>query len=202
VRALTYLSGKAHAWHQPQHNRVISRVAFGLPSSAQSSGVFVAFRDSHSSSLSWPYCSAGQPQSMSLLLHHSSLSLPIPRSPRSHSECFPAWPKSSRLPSDRNRRISYSAWGPCDWLNTTRLQRRSCSANLSKTPVWSRPFDKSSVRVKQPRNEMLNQSNFRPDSQSLTAFEQDKISVTRTSGESAEHPCRMLKKAVQQGRSE
>ena len=52
------------------------------------------------------YCSGGQPQSMSLLLHRSSLSPPTPRSPRSHSECFHKLLNSSLLPTDRNRRVT------------------------------------------------------------------------------------------------
>ena len=78
---------------------------------------------------------------MSLPLHHSSLSLPFLKSPRSHSECFHSWPDSSLRPSSRNRRGTLSAWDRGDWLNTTRLPRHSCSANLSETPVWSRSFD-------------------------------------------------------------
>jgi hypothetical protein len=42
-----------------------------------------------------------------------------------------------------------SAWDRGDWLNTTRLQNRSCSANLSKTLVWNRYSDKSCVTLKQ-----------------------------------------------------
>lgn len=87
---------------------------------------------------------------MSLLLHHSSLSLPILRSPRSHSEGFPTWPDPSRLPADRNRHISYSAWGRGDWLNTIQLRNRSCSANLSKTPAWNHYSGNSAVTVERP----------------------------------------------------
>jgi hypothetical protein len=67
------------------------------------------------------------------------------------------------------------------------LAGHSCSANLSETPVWSQSFDKSSVRIKQPRC-----------GKKLSA-KQKVRSCTQTY---VEYSSRMLKKAVQQGRSE
>ena len=104
---------------------------------------------------------------MSLLLHHFSLSPPTPRSPRSHFEHFHRMPNSSHPPTDRSRRVTSSDWDPGGWRTTTQLQRRSSSANLSNTPVWSRSSGTSAVSVKQP-NRMLNKSasralaSFRP----------------------------------------
>ena len=87
---------------------------------------------------------------MSLLLHHFSLSPPTSRSPRSHFEHFHRMPNSSHPPTDRNRRITSSDWDPGGWRTTTQLQRRSSSANLFNTQLWSRSFDESSMSVQEP----------------------------------------------------
>jgi hypothetical protein len=93
---------------------------------------------------------------MSLLLHHSSLSPLISRPPRSPCECFQTWPDSSLHPSGRHQHGMCFAWGRGDWLNTTRLQNRLCSANLSKTPAWNHSFGKSAVHVEQPSRPQKN----------------------------------------------
>lgn len=87
---------------------------------------------------------------MSLLLHHFSLSPPTPRSLRPHFEHFHRMPNSSHPPTDRNQRVISSDWDPGGWRTTTQLQRRSSSANLSNTQVWSRSFDESSMSVQEP----------------------------------------------------
>jgi hypothetical protein len=77
----------------------------------------------------------------------------MPKSPRSHFEAFHRMPNSSHPPTDRHRRVTSSDWDPGDWRTTTQLQRRSSSANLFNTPVWSRSFDESSMSVQEPNSD-------------------------------------------------